>query len=61
MKCPRVADGGDGLIHIEGTCEYIERAVADSRQGMFLHQIRIVTVVNLFEQGNEPSVFIKSG
>jgi len=32
MTRPQVADGGTAS-NMEGSCEYIEQAVADSRQG----------------------------
>jgi hypothetical protein len=32
MARPQVADGGTAS-NVEGSCEYIEKAVADSRQG----------------------------
>jgi len=36
MARPQVADGGTAS-NPEGSCEYIEEAVADSRQGLVLH------------------------
>jgi hypothetical protein len=36
MACPWVVDGGDVLWIMEGSCEYIEQAVADSQQGVVL-------------------------
>jgi hypothetical protein len=36
MARSQVADGGDCTPDIEGNCEYIEEAVADSRQGVVL-------------------------
>jgi hypothetical protein len=35
MERPQVADGGTAS-YMEGSCEYIEQAVADSRQGVVL-------------------------
>ena len=35
MARPQVADGGTAC-NMEGSCEYIESAVADSRQGVVL-------------------------
>jgi hypothetical protein len=35
MALPRVADGGTAS-NMEGSCEYIEQAVADNRQGVVL-------------------------
>ena len=35
MARPHVADGGTAS-NVEGSCEYIELAVADSRQGVVL-------------------------
>jgi hypothetical protein len=36
MARPQVADGRDALHCMEGRCEYIEKAVTDSRQGVVL-------------------------
>jgi hypothetical protein len=35
MALPRVADGGTAS-NVEGSCEYIEYAIVDSRQGLIL-------------------------
>jgi len=35
MERPQVADGGTAS-YVEGSCEYIKQAVADSRQGVVL-------------------------
>ena len=35
MVLPQVTDGGTAS-NMEGSCEYIEKAVADSRQGMVI-------------------------
>jgi len=35
MALPQVADGGTAS-NVEGSCEYIEKAVANSKQGMVL-------------------------
>jgi hypothetical protein len=36
MARPRVADG-ETASNMEGSCEHIDKAVADSQQGMALH------------------------
>ena len=36
MACPQVTDEGTDF-NVEGSCEYIEKAVVDSQQGVVLH------------------------